>query len=131
MSCHEEGTTCRNDRSMHMTPIRNYSTIWKQSVLTYGPGEQRKRRQDLAVFNVLRGMLESSEYDAMLTHWHNGELEICIKDKCIITCYTCDSEDDITLRDRHVCGSAVAIIKILSATRYGPKIDDLVSERKH
>jgi hypothetical protein len=73
---------------MHMTPIRSYSAIWKQSALTRGRGEQRKRRQDLAVLNVLRGMLESSEYDAMLTHWYNGELEICIKDEFIITCYT-------------------------------------------
>jgi hypothetical protein len=34
--------------------------------------EQRKRQNDLAVFNVLRGMLQKSEYDAMLARWHNG-----------------------------------------------------------
>ena len=73
---------------MHMTPIRSYSAIWQQSVQTRRPVEQRKRQNDLAVFDVLRGMLQKSEYDAMLTRWHNGELEICMKDGLIITCYT-------------------------------------------
>jgi hypothetical protein len=50
--------------------------------------EQHKRQNDLAAFNVLRGMLQKSEYDAMLTQWHNGELEIRIQQGLIITCYT-------------------------------------------
>lgn len=73
---------------MHMTPIRSYSAIWQQSVHRCQLDEQRKRQNDLAAFNVLRGMLQKSEYDAMLTQWHNGELEIRIQQGLIITCYT-------------------------------------------
>lgn len=73
---------------MHMTPIRSYSGIWQQSVPTRQANEQRKRQNDLAVFNVLRGMLQKPEYERMLTRWHNGELEICIVGRLIITCYT-------------------------------------------
>jgi hypothetical protein len=84
----DEGTSCRVDRSMYMAPIRSYGSIWQQSVLTRRLADQLKHRNDLAVLNALRTVLQKSEYEAMLTRWHNGELELRIKDGMIITCYT-------------------------------------------
>jgi hypothetical protein len=72
---------------MRMVPIRNYSGIRQQSVQARQV-EERKRQNDLSVFNLLRGMLQKSEYDAMLAQWHSGEREVWIKDGLIITCYT-------------------------------------------
>jgi hypothetical protein len=73
---------------MHMTPIRSYSVIWRQSMLTRQVNERRKHQNDLAVFDVLREMLQKSEYERMLARWHNGELEIYMERGLIITCYT-------------------------------------------
>jgi len=73
---------------MHMTPIRSYSAIWQQSMQSRQLDEQRKYQKDLAVLNMLRGMLQKSEYDAILSRWQNGALELRIKDRMIITCYT-------------------------------------------
>jgi len=73
---------------MYMAPIRSYSSIWQQSVLARRLDDQLKHRNDLAVLNALRTVLQKSEYETMLTRWHNGELELRIKDGMIITCYT-------------------------------------------